>query len=289
MELSDNACNQYHKMLWPDGKYLAFTMSYDDGVEQDVRLIELMNQYGIKGTFNLNSGLMGKREILTFYKNAAHNMLPQDQICEVYREYEVACHGHMHVPLPTLSSVERIRELLLCREKLECLTGQPIVGYAYAVGPYDSHCEQYLRMCGLAYARTTKSTGTFDVPQNFYYWHPTCHHQDPQLFQLAEGFLKEPDIPFLRKKLFYVWGHSYEFDPEQNWDCVESLFKIIGGRDDVWYATNRDVVFYARAFQQLIFSVDGRQIVNPNSINIWIEVDHAPVCIAAGTHITLKT
>ena len=46
------------RKLYPDGKKKAFNVTYDDGVLQDVRFVELMNQYGLKGTFNLNSALM---------------------------------------------------------------------------------------------------------------------------------------------------------------------------------------------------------------------------------------
>ena len=38
-----------------------FTLSFDDGLEQDKRVIQLMRQYGLKGTFNLNAGLLGTR------------------------------------------------------------------------------------------------------------------------------------------------------------------------------------------------------------------------------------
>ena len=44
-------------MRFPDGKSKALTLSYDDGVEQDIRLMELLEQYQVKATFNLNSGL----------------------------------------------------------------------------------------------------------------------------------------------------------------------------------------------------------------------------------------
>ena len=43
----------------------AVTFSYDDAITQDVQMIELMNKYGIKGTFNLNSQLLGTRSFLT--------------------------------------------------------------------------------------------------------------------------------------------------------------------------------------------------------------------------------
>ena len=48
------------KKLYPYGKKKAFNVTYDDGVLQDIRFVELLNKYGLKGTFNLNSGLMEK-------------------------------------------------------------------------------------------------------------------------------------------------------------------------------------------------------------------------------------
>ena len=41
---------------FPGGKHKVLTMSYDDGRDSDVRLVGIFNQYGIKGTFHLNSG-----------------------------------------------------------------------------------------------------------------------------------------------------------------------------------------------------------------------------------------
>ena len=46
-------------MRFPGGRDKALTFSYDDGVKGDIHLLELFKKYGVKGTFNLNSGLMG--------------------------------------------------------------------------------------------------------------------------------------------------------------------------------------------------------------------------------------
>ena len=54
-------------MRFPGGKTRALTLSYDDGVEQDIRLIEIMKKNGLKGTFNVNSGLYAPEG--TIYKN----------------------------------------------------------------------------------------------------------------------------------------------------------------------------------------------------------------------------
>ena len=45
--------------LFPGGLNKAFTFSYADGVTQDERLIALFDRFGVKGTFNINSGLYG--------------------------------------------------------------------------------------------------------------------------------------------------------------------------------------------------------------------------------------
>ena len=47
-------------MRFPGGLAKALTFSYDDGVEQDIRLVEILDKYGMKGTFNLNSGCYAK-------------------------------------------------------------------------------------------------------------------------------------------------------------------------------------------------------------------------------------
>ena len=44
-------------MRFPEERAKALTLSYDDGVVQDERMIALLDKNGIKATFNLNSGL----------------------------------------------------------------------------------------------------------------------------------------------------------------------------------------------------------------------------------------
>ena len=51
--------NKALEKTW-QGKKKAVTFSFDDGVTQDIRLIEILNRYGLRGTFNLNSELLGK-------------------------------------------------------------------------------------------------------------------------------------------------------------------------------------------------------------------------------------
>ena len=79
------------------------------------------------------------------------------------------------------------------------------------------------------------------MPQDPLRLNATCHHNDDKLFELAEQFLAaKPEEPML----FYVWGHSYEFDVNNNWERIEEFCKMLGGRDDIFYGTNAQCLGY---------------------------------------------
>ena len=84
---------------FPGGKHKALTMSYDDGRLEDRRLIEIFNRNGIRGTFHLNSGL---------WAGDARRIQPEE-IAELYRGHEVACHTATH---PTIARWKRGRAIL---------------------------------------------------------------------------------------------------------------------------------------------------------------------------------
>ena len=56
--------------------------------------------------------------------------------------------------------------------------------------------------------------------------------------------------------LFYLWGHSYEFDENKNWNVIENFFKKLEKRDDIWYASNIEIYNYIRAYESLDFSLE---------------------------------
>ena len=57
--------------------------------------------------------------------------------------------------------------------------------------------------------------------------------------ELAKRFVEmEPETP----QLFYVWGHSYEFEDNNNWEIIERFCEYMAGRDDIFYGTNEEVL-----------------------------------------------
>ena len=92
----------------------------------------------------------------------------------------------------------------------------------------------------IKYARTTTSTFNFKLQDNLYIFNPTVHHDDyDNLFKLGKEFISmKPDTP----KLFYIWGHCFEFDILNDWDKFEDFLKLISGKKDIFYGTNNEVL-----------------------------------------------
>ena len=74
--------------MW-NGKKKAVTFSFDDGVEQDIRLVDMLNRYGLKATFNLNSGFLGLRREGTYKgKSIRKDNVMASQVAAVYQGHD---------------------------------------------------------------------------------------------------------------------------------------------------------------------------------------------------------
>ena len=251
-------------MRWPEFRRKAVTLSYDDGVIFDRKLIEIMDKYGLKGTFNINSGEMGcgrrftKEEAYELYANSPH---------------EVAVHGRMHLALSVVPSARGVADVINDRIALEDMFGRLVCGMAYANGTYDEDVVEMLRQSGIDYARTTEATERFDVPTDWFRMPTTCHHKNPRLMELAEKFIEDKggrNFWWSPPRLFYLWGHSYEFNNDDNWEIIEKFGEYIGNREDVWYATNGEIYDYVKAFDSLKFSANGKLVHNPSATDVCI-------------------
>lgn len=276
------------KMRFPEGRRKALTLSYDDGVEQDIRLIDIMKHNGLKGTFNLNSGCYADEG--TIYKpGTIHRRMSMKEATEVYAEsgMEVALHGLMHPFLERIPKALCLEEIVRDRDNLEKQFGTIVRGAAYPFGTYNDYVVDVLRMSGIVYARTTISTENFDIPQDWLRMPATCHHNNPRLKELASDFVEDKQDRHGNPQLFYLWGHSYEFEKDDNWEVIERFASYIGGRKDIWYATNIEVCDYVENYRRLIFSFEGTRVFNPTNQDVYVEANGELVCIHSGDTVEL--
>ena len=231
--------------MW-NGKTKALTFSYDDGVRQDIRLIELFNKYGMKATFNLNSGLLGMDgELMREGNTVRHDKVKPEDVKFIYADHEVAGHTLTHPRLPTMSDDgEVIRQVEEDRQRLSELCGYDVVGFAYPCGGvnFDTRVSNLIKNnTGIKYCRTIVSSHSFAPQENLFEFNPTVYHHGEwdKLFELGEEFL---DLKTDTPSVFYVWGHAYEFDIHNTWDRFEEFLKMMSGREDIFYGTNREVL-----------------------------------------------
>ena len=266
---------------FPMGRAKVFTLSYDDGVEQDVRFLELLRAYGVKATFHLNSTF--PPEDVTYPAGAIHRRMPALRCQTVYDEplAEVAGHTVTHPRLETLPDHLAAWELVEDRLRLERLFKRPVTGFAYPYGSFSERTLAILRATHVFdYARDTVSTHTFDLPEDWLQLHSTCHHNEPQLMELAERFVS--GTPERAPWWFSVRGHAYEFERDDNWDCLENLLKAVAGRDDIWYATLGEAYAFFSAYDRLEVGPDGAFLRNPSAREACLVLDGQPLCVPAG-------
>lgn len=228
-----------------NNKRKAITFSYDDGVTQDIRLIELLNKYGLKCTFNLNSELLGKKGMLIREgQRIAHYKLHPEDVKAVYEGHEVAVHTLTHPNLTQLNDADVIYQVEKDRLNLSELTGYEVVGMAYPCGGVnnDDRTAKIIREnTGVKYCRTITCNNSFDPQNDLFRFNPSAFHLDfDTLMRLGQQFI---DLDAKTPQIFYIWGHAYEMDycPDY-WIRLEEFFKLISNKNDIFYGTNKEVL-----------------------------------------------
>ena len=260
---------------FPGGKHKVLTLSYDDGKIADKRLLDIFNEHGLKGTFNVNSGLEDRP-----FTESYDERIPIKDYKELYRGHEIACHTVLHPTIARSPKEQMVLQIIEDRRALEEVMGYTVRGLAYPNGSVDDNVVKACRACGIRHARTVHSTLTFDMPSDFLRWNPTCSHKNTALFDLAKDFSEIHKTQYLY--MLYVWGHSYEFEKDNNWDIIERFSKEMGGHDDIWYATNIEIVDYLDAASRVQVSVNGDFAYNPSAMSVWLEVDKKSVELKGG-------
>lgn len=267
-------------MRFSGGKCKALTFSYDDGVQADKRLLKVFEKYGLKGAFNINSKLFDCAEW--------HGRMDEKTTLETFENcgQEIAMHGARHIFMDKVPLCEAVKETVDNRAYLEEKFGKIVRGFAYAYGGYNDDIKRMLKDCGVAYARTTHSTYGFEIPTDWLELNPTCHHTEKEFQTLADKFIFYSPLKEFKHRepwLFYVWGHSYEFDDNDNWQIIEGLGKRAAeNKNDIWFATNIEIYDYVQAYNRLVFSLDGERVYNPSAVSVWIELRGKTYEIGAG-------
>ena len=232
-----------------------FAWSFDDGLEQDKRIIETLRQYGMGATFHLNSGLFGDKTYegrignlgmtetpaASFDPTARHLLpyvphfrIPADEVCQAYKGFEITSHTRTHVNLARCSEEERRSQIGDDVAALSKKFGHQVIGFAYPHGTGAKQSSEALKAAGVRYARTAHTEGGFRFPQDPLRTNLSCWHISSKTFQrLEQFFATEPEDDDL---FFLMFAHGYEFDfgpKESNWNKFERICKAVAAHDDI--------------------------------------------------------
>lgn len=223
---------------YPGGKKKAFNITYDDGVLQDERFVALLNRYGIKGTFNLNSQLMQEEFSWTHPNGMQVRRLSPERAKHLYDGHEIASHTLTHPYMQELSDAELYRQLKSDKDNLEKMFGKKVTGFAVPFDYYDDRIASCAKACGFTYARKSEFSGTFTPCTDFYHWKTSIYHIDPDLPNFVAEFLNTNE----ELAVCQIVGHSYDLDAENLWGTMELICAAVSKCNDIWFCTNTELV-----------------------------------------------
>ena len=257
------------RLVWPQWKYKCLTFSYDDATVYDRKLVEIFNRYGMKGTFNVSSNRLDRERYLSI-----------SEIAELYAGHEIACHGKNHLRMPDISSAEQEREIVDDINSLSRVAGYPVLGFAYPYAKTSPELVKNLQKQNIAYARICNPTGDFRLPDALYLWAPTGHHKH-NIAEIADRY-KDYNPWGGVISLCYIWGHSYEFNRDNNWHVIEEFCQKLAHHPDIWYASNIEIVRYLQAYRTAASSLDCTRFCNTSAVTLYLMVNGQKVKLAPG-------
>lgn len=215
-------------------------------------------------TFNLNSGLYGKQQMigrigtlgckevpievfqkqkLHLLKYVPHCRIPEDEVVEVYEGFEIASHTVSHRNLTKLTEEEIREEITQDMQQLSQKFSQKITGFAYPFGASNETVKNALRDCGITYARTVGSGKNFDFPEDPLELPISCWHISAKAMDSLDTFLNAPEQE--NDMLFLMFAHGYEFDfgmKESSWEKFKRLCDRVASHDEIICCSTADAL-----------------------------------------------
>jgi hypothetical protein len=236
----------------------------------------MLNRYGIKGTFNLNSELMRTQFTWRHPSGVDIRRLSVDAVKNLYDGHEVGSHTLEHPYMSSLPGEERLRQMGEDKRNLEALFGREVAGFALPFHYYDQQIADCAVKCGFEYSRISDVSLSCAPSRDWYYWKAGVYHIMPELKTFVQDFL-ETDRELA---VCQIVGHSYDLDTENLWDTMEDICRVVSARDEIWKCTNLELVRYLRAMERA--EIGECFVKNQSSQDLWFLLNGETRCIKPG-------
>ncbi len=204
--------------------------SWDDGIVDDIKLVEILRKYEATATFNLNIQL-NEQERVWGWKYGEKDVwrLGLDEMVALYDGFEIASHSLTHPCLTECSHQQLNHEVVKSRLILQKMFGQTINGFCYPFGDYNETVKNALHTAGYTHARGLSNSGYSFPPEDPFEFGPHCHFLDENFWEIHEEAVAV-DSP-----IFFFWGHSYEILDEKMWlDFEDNISRLSSEPKNNW-------------------------------------------------------
>jgi len=229
------------------------TTSWDDGIKGDLNTVKLLERYGLKGTFYITVGNLGKDRFLN--KKDAHDIFGQG--------HEIGAHTVTHPELPSIPIENAKLEIERSKNMLEKIIDAEVVSFSYPKGLYNETIKRLVAQAGFKIARTTKSfcvdrpedpfeigasisiearrpmLGTGFMRKFFFRYNPV------KVVLGAKNWEKRAqimfDIAYEAQGVWHLFGHAYQIKNERIKVGLKKILEYVANRSNVVYDSNRQI------------------------------------------------
>ncbi len=244
-------------------KKIIFTTSWDDGDKLDLKLADLLGQYGVKATF--------------YIPKKFNNRLSDEDISHLSRRQEIGAHTINHLSLDKINPEEAWREIAESKNWLDGLLNRETKMFCYPRGHYNDKIKNLVVRAGFIGARTVANgdniDDVFQMPVSVQTYPFPLRRRSADKIHWSKfllqplignyGIIKKYNLPlksFLswpnfarsyfsavreRGGVFHLWGHSWEIEKYQMWGQLEELLQFVSQKDEALYLTNSQAIEYA--------------------------------------------
>ena len=143
---------------------------WDDGLETDLKLIEMLEESKIPTCFALSPNRYKNKNLANDHRDSKYgNLISKNDILK-YSHFEICNHTMNHYDLKFLDKNQTKNEIETSHEMLEVIFQKEIKGFCYPYGSKNEFCDEILSNLNYTYARTTNSKNSFLDLKPTYKW-----------------------------------------------------------------------------------------------------------------------
>lgn len=188
--------------------------SWDDGLESDRRLLEILEKYQVRSSFAITPQRHQAERVPNDIRDTATYgwLMPQDGL-KLYQPHDICSHTTSHREQTLLAETQIYEDLYQSKLQLADMFQKEIFGLVWPYGCSNTTTKNVAQWIGYLYGRTTANWLSW--PWNLEFWDVVPLSWRTELSTLID----------LARPYVVLAGHTYELRREADWDYLEQFYR----------------------------------------------------------------